>query len=160
MSLSKDEQVRWENFINAIKIDYPLIEFEQSKANSYSSELKKIYYTQKNNFISSSSSLLHELGHLTSGHKKYSSDIELLMMESEAWQTAKNLSKKYGIKISDDHIEDCLDSYRDWLHKRSTCPNCSQNGIQTDKNTYSCLNCSQVWAVSNSRFCRTYRRSK
>jgi hypothetical protein len=160
MSLSRDDQNRWDVFLDKIKNDYPSIDFEKSKSNSFSSENQKIYYAQKNNYQSSASSLLHELGHLTSSHQKYYSDIELLMMESEAWQQAKKLSKKYGVKIYDDHIEDCLDSYRDWLHKRSTCPNCTQNGVQKDQKTYICLNCSQIWTVSSSRFCRTYRMTK
>jgi predicted RNA-binding Zn-ribbon protein involved in translation (DUF1610 family) len=147
----------WDKFLKKIKNDFKNIDFVESNKNSYSSEDSKIYYKPKKTFLESASSLLHELGHLESQHKSYKTDIELLIMETEAWDKAKRISKKYNIKIENNHIEDCLDSYRDWLHKRSTCPTCTQNGIQKEVLKYACINCGQIWQVSKSRFCRTYR---
>lgn len=160
MSLLKVEQDNLQELIKSIKKDFVDITFEISDNNSYSWRSKTIFYKSKKDFKTSASSILHELGHLQSEHKTYKSDIELLIIETEAWKKAQILSKKYGLKIDKEYIEDCLDSYRDWLHKRSTCPNCSQNGIQKDELIYICLNCSQVWQVSQSRFCRTYRKKK
>lgn len=156
-SLSKNS---WTKFLNIIKSDYPDISFTEAEANSFSARDNTIYYCRKADFITEASSLLHELGHLIKGHRTYQTDMELLVMESEAWQTAEDLAKNYNLKINNDYMQDCLDSYRDWLHKRSTCPKCHQNGIQTNKNNYLCINCQQKWQVSDSRFCRTYRRKK
>lgn len=102
--------------------------------------------------------LLHETGHAILGHKSYNTDYELLKLEVEAWEKAKELATNLGLIISEDHIQQCLDSYRDWLHRRSTCPTCGTKTIQKDaSSTYSCFNCHAIWQVSPSRFCRAYR---
>lgn len=103
--------------------------------------------------------LLHELSHGLLGHQQYQSDIELVKMEAEAWQKATELAITYGIAISEDYIQNCIDTYRDWLHLRSKCPQCTVHATQTDPQTYRCYNCLHTWHVSSSRFCRPYRRS-
>lgn len=60
---------------------------------------------------------------------------------------------------SEDHIQDCLDSYRDWLHKRSLCPDCRLSSIQINERTYACIFCHKQWHVTAERFCRPYRRN-
>ncbi len=103
-------------------------------------------------------SILHELAHAKLNHNNYYSDFELVKLELDAWQEAKEIAKNYGIKIDSEHIEDCLDTYRDWLHQRATCPTCQTVSTQRDPNTYQCFNCRTSWHVSNSRFCRPYRK--
>lgn len=103
-------------------------------------------------------SLLHETGHALLGHSDYESDFHLLMLEVEAWDKALELAKEYGQTIDQNHIQDCLDTYREWLYQRSTCPNCTSCSLQSDNRTYSCFNCGTVWHVSASRMCRPYRR--
>ncbi len=105
-------------------------------------------------------SLLHETGHMLANHTSYDSDIDLLKMEVEAWQKAKELGTKYGVNIDNDHIEDCLDSYRDWLYKRSLCPACELTGLEQQPGIYSCINCGKKWRVSEDRFTRVYRKTK
>lgn len=105
-------------------------------------------------------SLFHEAGHSLLDHTTYNLDIELLYMEVAAWDKAKFLAAKLDVVIDEDHIQDCLDTYRSWLHRRSKCPVCDTNGIQKDAKLYICLNCKARWAVSNSRFCRPYRQTK
>lgn len=143
--------------ISQLRKDYPNIRFVEADSTSWSAQNSIISYSAKsdNSLIAS---LLHELGHAIADHKNYSNDYELLKMESEAWVIAKKLSKKYNFEINNDHIEDCLDTYRDWLHKRSSCPKCATTGIQVDKQTYKCLNCYANWKVGSSRFCRAYRK--
>ncbi len=102
-------------------------------------------------------SLLHEVGHGKLDHQSYNSDSELLRLEVEAWQVAEQIGNQQGIQIDPEHVQACLDTYRDWLYARSTCPTCSLNGLQIDKTAYMCLNCSTRWSVSASRFCRPYR---
>lgn len=103
-------------------------------------------------------SLLHEVSHAALGHRDYTNDFQLLQLEVAAWERAVILGTELGIAIDENFIEDCLDSYRDWLHQRSTCPACGNGGLQHDSSTYRCHNCHASWSVSQSRFCRTYRR--
>ncbi|HUY53071.1 MAG TPA: hypothetical protein VMV24_00650 [Candidatus Dormibacteraeota bacterium] len=102
-------------------------------------------------------SMLHEVAHALMRHTNYASDLELLRLEVEAWDEAKKLGDKLGLIINDDHIQDCLDTYRDWLHRRSTCPNCGIVCLQSTSTLYHCHNCNISWNVSASRFCRPYR---
>ncbi len=104
--------------------------------------------------------LLHEAGHATLRHKNYQNDIDLLQKEVAAWDQAKELASQLDITIEEDHIQDCLDTYRDWLHQRSTCPRCGTVSLQTSSSKYQCHNCLASWRVSISRFCRPYRLSK
>ena len=97
--------------------------------------------------------LLHELGHAELNHKEYAFDIDLLKLESAAWQQATTIASPLGIVIDPDFIQDCLDDYRTWLHQRSSCPQCNQTGLQTKKNTYSCINCRYSWLVNDARQC-------
>jgi hypothetical protein len=105
-------------------------------------------------------SLLHELAHATLKHKNYNSDYDLLMMEVAAWRTAQGLAEQFGLEINQDHVDECLDTYRDWLHERSTCPTCSTVSLQASPTEYRCHNCHTTWHVSASRFCRPYRLRK
>jgi len=105
-------------------------------------------------------SLLHEVGHAKLSHRDYTSDVDLLKKELAAWDEALTIADELELQIDRDHIEDCLDSYRDWVHRRSTCPNCALQGIQTPSSNYTCLNCSHTWTVTRARLCRPYRLSK
>jgi hypothetical protein len=102
--------------------------------------------------------LLHEVCHGLLQHKTYESDFELVLLEVGAWERAEKLVTDFGLKIDQDHVQDCLDSYRDWQYKRSLCPRCDLGGIQIDQKTYKCLFCGDTWNVSAARFCRPYRR--
>ena len=145
------------NLLASLKKNFPNITFEEARNSSWAPEANKIYYKplSKNRDWS----LLHEMGHMLSNHQTYRFDIELLQMELEAWQKANELAAKYNILIDKDHIEDCLDSYRDWPYKRSSCPNCSQTGLENEIGKYSCINCGQIWRVTPERFCRVYRKT-
>jgi len=119
-----------------------------------------VIYTDSKDSPISEWALLHEVGHALLEHHNYRSDLELISLESQAWDKAKVLGKKYGQQIDPDHIEDCMDTYRDWLHQRSACPVCDTRSLQQDARHYKCFNCGQVWTVTSSRFCRPYRRKE
>jgi hypothetical protein len=102
-------------------------------------------------------SLLHEIGHGELGHQTYGLDIELVGLEVDAWDYAiKQLAPNYGLIVDEDYLQDHLDTYRQWLHARSTCPECGQNGLQT-KNTYSCINCRCLWRANEALMCNLRR---
>ena len=144
--------------IAKIAADYPAISFVEDKTFFWSPADQAVHMnTERLGEASGIWSLLHEVAHSTLGHSSYSSDYELLAYEVAAWEKAFKLAEVYGYEIDEQHVEDCLDSYRDWLYARSTCPTCKLNSLQTAVNTYTCLNCECVWRVSPSRFCRAYR---
>lgn len=143
--------------LDSIKNDFPTINFVEAEAFRWSDEHRTIYYDKSADY--SEWSLLHELGHMTCHHQGYSTDTRLVRMEVEAWQCAKELSSRYGLKIDEEYTQDCIDSYRNWQYKRSSCPNCQQTGVETQSGSYSCFNCRHKWQVTTSRFCRVYRQS-
>lgn len=103
--------------------------------------------------------LLHELSHALLDHSSFETDFELLLLEVAAWDKAQELGRHYEVDIPESHIESCLDTYRDWLHLRSTCPTCTCNAIQSKTTrAYNCSNCNTNWTVSESRLCRSYRK--
>ncbi len=137
--------------------EYPNITFVIGDRFTWAPSKNTIYYLPEGS-REGEFALLHELGHATLGHNGYKRDIELLKLEVEAWAAASGIGKKYSIKIDWQHIEHCINSYRDWLHARSSCPNCRTVSMQSDATTYQCHNCSTRWHVSKSRLCRIHRR--
>lgn len=145
--------------LNKLRTDFPDIKFVQGDAFYWSPKDNSVTYSQGSTQPSIARwSLLHEVSHGILKHTDYKSDFELMQLEVEAWHYAKGLAKRYGFRIDPEHIQDCLDTYRDWLHRRSTCPTCGTVSIQKDPKTYQCFNCQATWHVSSSRFCRPYRR--
>ena len=134
------------------------IHFVKGDVFSWSPKTATITYSSTNIEEQSVWSLLHEIAHAKLQHFTYNSDFELLKLEVAAWKHAVQLAHEQSIIIDQDHIEDCLDTYRDWLHQRSTCPTCGTAGLQHSSTQYRCHNCNSSWTVSNSRFCRPYRR--
>jgi hypothetical protein len=150
-----------EELVAKLTKDFPSIKFSPGKQFCWSPETHEVIYRQNSKSDESSWSLLHETGHAVLQHKTYQADVALLRLEVEAWTKAKDLASNYGIEIGEDHIEDCLDTYRDWLYKRSICPTCNAKCLQQeDFIHYKCFNCHTVWKVSPNRFCRAYRSTK
>ncbi len=143
--------------IKKLKTDYPQYDFKKSSSFLWSHSEKTVYYTIENDDCSF---LFHELSHALLNHADYKRDIELIAMESEAWDKAKKVAAKYDVKIDDDLIQSNLDTYRDWLHNRSTCPKCNANGLQIRDKTYKCLTCNDEWQVNDAKRCALRRYSK
>jgi hypothetical protein len=148
-----------EKILNKLSVVLPGIKFTPSDSFYWSPKNSEVYYIPVDN-KENIWSLLHEVSHAKLGHNSFSTDFELLKLEVEAWEESKIIAKKLGQNIDEDHIQDCLDTYRDWLHQRSTCPSCSNVCLQNSPNEYKCHNCYTVWNVSNSRFCRPYRQRR
>ena len=146
------------DFIGQIIKDYPQFKFEPGPQEHWSPKTNTITYSQSEPLDELRYGLLHELAHAVLGHNSYNSDFELLKLESQAWELAAQIGRKYGVKLNKDHIQDCLDTYRDWLHRRSKCPACGMHVLQKDPSSYKCFNCDTSWQVSSRRFARPYRR--
>lgn len=150
-----------EKLIVRLQARFPGLRFTAGEQFRWSPETGEISYKAGADGKRATWSLLHETGHALLEHQNYQADFELLRLEIAAWEKARELSAHLGIKMSEDHIEDCLDTYRDWLHKRSICPSCSTKCLQQgDFVHYRCHNCHTVWKVTASRFCRAYRSTK
>lgn len=144
--------------LNKLQAQHPDITFIEGDHFYWSPKKTTITFSYSND-DKQEVTLLHELAHALLKHTTFTTDFELLLMEVAAWDEAQALGKKYGVMIPESHIQKCLDTYRDWLHARSSCPSCSNNGIQNkQERTYHCPNCLTVWQVSASRLCRPYRQ--
>lgn len=151
-----------EAIITQLQVQFPGLNFKPGNRFAWSPANKEVMYKQSADTSDQMVvwSLLHEVGHALLEHQNYQSDFELLSLEVEAWEKAHLLARKHGYKIDPEHIQDCLDTYRDWLYQRSTCPACTNCSLQVDDRTYCCFNCGTSWHVSSSRLCRPYRRLK
>lgn len=143
--------------IETIESDYPAINLVRD-ANSFSWRSHSQSITYNPNDPDAPQLLLHELGHAIKQHDNYNTDIQLLRMEREAWIEAQQVAHKYSISLDEDFIESSLDSYREWIHRKSTCPNCNSNGFQNVEGKYICPLCQKSWIVNDGLICRIYRR--
>ncbi len=144
--------------INQLQEDFPSIHLEEAKEFYFSARDKCVYYNKKQVLTEVGMfQLIHEIGHALSNHHHFESGVELLKMETEAWSKAEKIAKQYDLEIPPALIERCLDSYRDWLHLRSICPECKATGVETDVNLYHCFNCLQKWSVPTDQRTRRYR---
>ncbi len=144
------------SLVKRLRADFPQFVFKADNAFHWSHSDQTIHFDRNEN---SPSLLIHELSHAILDHQSYRRDVELLAMEREAWDKAKELGRLYGVRMDDDLIQDNLDTYRDWLHARSTCPNCETIGLQIKQLVFECPNCHQLWRVNEART-RALRRYK
>ena len=124
--------------IEQIRKDYPNLTFKDGKKFSFRPP-KTITIDPKEPHMELL--LLHELGHATLGHADYKTHIDRLKMESEAWERAKELAQRYNIEYDEDLAQNELDTYRNWLHKKSSCPICGLTRFQTPDSKYHCPRC-------------------
>lgn len=143
--------------LKSINQNYPNLDLVEGTAFSWSPNTKTITYALDGK--QKTWSLLHELAHALLGHSSFETDFELLLLEVAAWEKAKALAAEHNIEIDEEHIQDCIDTYRDWLYQRSNCPACDNTSLQQNSITYRCFNCGTAWTVTASRFCRPYRRT-
>ena len=143
-----------QSILSQLKSDYPNIHFKKADIFAWSPKDQTISY----NVVSNEwEKLFHELGHALIGHYDYSHYISLLACERDAWVKAKIIASTYNYSISEDIIESQLDTYRAWLHARSTCPSCQSTGMQISSKKYSCLTCMQTWRVNEAKICSLRR---
>lgn len=146
------------SLVNQLKFDYPQFTFVEGDEFRWSADTKTIHVDRNSQDFDAF--ILHELGHALLDHKSYHRDIELLKIERDAWSYAiLALADHYDIAIREDTVQDNLDTYREWLHSRSTCPSCSATGLQSSKGLYACLGCGTRWKANEARNCALRRYS-
>lgn len=151
--------VKTNSLVARLKKDFSGIRFEQSDDFYWSPNTSTVYFTPVKS-TEDKLTLLHEVAHALLGHNHFKRDIDLIRIERAAWDRVRDeLAPNYDIHATEDDIEDMLDTYREWLHARSTCPHCSMTGIQTDGALYHCLGCGHDWRVNDARRCGLRRYS-
>lgn len=148
------------SLVSKLSNHYPFISFIEGEEYRWDPKNNSIHYNPKAEHAAEY--LIHEVAHSILAHSTYDRDIQLIEMERDAWEKATHLGLELAITIESDVIDDSLDTYRDWLHARSLCPDCQSTGVQTDKSTYKCLACSAKWRVNEARSCqlRRYKNTK
>lgn len=144
--------------LETLRTDFSTIQLSESESFYWSAREQTVHFIPT--ALQSSAGiyqLFHELGHAVKQHSNYTSGIELIRLETEAWEQAKEIALSYQLTIDNNQIESCLDSYRDWLHLRSTCPKCHSISTEVTPNHYRCFNCSQKWQVPKDQRSRHYR---
>ena len=138
--------------------DFPEFLFEKSDDFWWSATQRTVHI----NLAGEHSKLfsLHELSHALLDHSGYTRDIDLIKLERDAWEYAKNvLAPRYDIDMDEQIVQDNLDTYREWLHARSTCPACDATGLQSKQQLYHCLDCGHKWRANEARLCALRRYS-
>jgi len=153
----KTAQNLLENALSHLRSQLPDVTFVADNSFRWDPANQRLHYLDSNNPEQTIMMLLHEAGHALAGHACFKNDLDLLIKEVEAWSKAKVTAKQIDMEIDETTVENCLDSYRHWLDKRSTCPNCSASGYQDEDNCYRCFNCTSRWWVGadqTTRVCR------
>jgi hypothetical protein len=143
-----------------LKNKYPQFKFQSSDKFAWSPTEKIIYYNKASENLPIL--LIHELSHALLDHNQYNRDIELIALEREAWDHTKLIAPSYKINVDETIVQSNMDSYRDWLHARSTCPRCIATGIQNKDNAYNCSVCNNTWLANEAknRSLRRYQTKK
>jgi hypothetical protein len=146
------------SLLTKLRSDYPQFTFNEASTFQWSPDTKTISVDSSSDDFAFFT--LHELGHALLDHQSYRRDIDLIKIERDAWHFAvHHLAEVYAVTIPEDDIQDNLDTYREWLHARSTCPSCKMTGLQTSESHYSCLACGCRWKSNEARSCALRRYS-
>lgn len=137
--------------IHKLIADFPTVHFVEADTFLWSPKERTVSYDPSHPH--GVALVLHELSHGLLEHTTYDRDVQLLTIEAAAWDQAKELAQRYDIALSEDVIQDHLDTYRDWMHARSTCPNCTAVGYQVTSRTYACPACTHSWKVNEAKLC-------
>lgn len=148
------------SLIHKLKTDFPTLTFFESDQFAWLPATQTVSYNPE--LPHAAALLLHELSHGLLDHQEYTRDIELLAMEAAAWEKAAQLAEQYSVRISEEVIQSHLDTYREWMHARSTCPECTATGYQTSPSHYACPACTHEWRVNEARLCglKRYKTSQ
>ncbi len=130
----------WAEFLSQLEKKYSGLRFVEGKKFAFRPPRTIVFDSSEK---SGDLLILHEIGHALSGHRFFGTDVERIKMEVEAWEKARELAELYGVEFDEDLAQEELDTYRDWLHKKSRCPKCGLTRFQTQDGVYHCPSCEQ-----------------
>lgn len=141
-----------------LQTDHPSFCFAVGETTAWEPATQTIHYNPSEPHAQAT--ILHELAHALLGHTQYQRGIELLHHERDAWHHAHTtLAPKYSVTIPEQLADEALDTYRDWLHARSSCPNCTVTGVEYQTMHYKCPSCLHTWHVNDGRATQLRRYS-
>lgn len=126
-------------FLANVRGDHPEVKFVAGKRFSFRPPRTVVFCDEPGD--AASLLLLHELGHFLTGRFDFKTEVERLKIEVMAWKKARELATKYGVFVDEDLIEGELDTYRDFLHQKSRCPDCGLTRFQTPDKVWHCPKC-------------------
>lgn len=145
------------SLVTQLQTDFPQFQFQAGDQFRFQPDQQTIFYqltAPRAELL-----LLHELAHALLQHAGYRFDVELVKMETDAWEYAKTqLLPRYQVPIDAELIDATLETYRDWLYHRSCCPRCGSVGSQTADLSYKCLECSTRWQSNDAKFTALRRK--
>lgn len=127
-----------DEFLEMLRAEFPEFAFRAGRRFSFRYP-KSIYFDQDDE--RGELLILHELGHAILRHRDFKTGAERLKMEQAAWEKARELSERFAIPLDEDLAQAELDTYRDWLDKKSRCPRCGLTRYQTPDGAYHCPRC-------------------
>lgn len=125
-------------FLDKLRVDFPELKFILGKKFAFRPPKTVVVGPEEAN---DSLLLMHELGHALCHHRNFGTDAERIKMEREAWEKARELCVAYEVSYDEETVEAELDTYRDWLDKKSRCPSCGLTRFQAPDGTYHCPQC-------------------
>ncbi|MGI6612315.1 MAG: hypothetical protein ACOX0Z_01965 [Candidatus Nanosyncoccaceae bacterium] len=144
-----------EQLVKQLKSDHPEIKFIVGDNFCWSPASQTLFYKDNDQSPKSLHLLLHELAHAKLKHEGYFYDNELVKLELAAWEYSRhNFYPRYVKKFNQALADYYLEYYRNWLYKRSLCPNCQSTGQQADDLIYNCPICGQKWQSNEAKFTR------
>jgi len=142
------------SLLTNVKRAFPHLSFQEGDDFRWDYEAQTITYPGSPMDDQWAAQLLHEVSHGELHHQSYNRDIELIGKERDAWEYASSqIASSFGVIIDKEVIGTAMDSYRDWLHARSTCPQCTATGLEVKKHVYQCPACRHEWRVNEARLC-------
>ncbi|MBR3320251.1 hypothetical protein IKG20_03035 [Candidatus Saccharibacteria bacterium] len=133
------------SFLESIKTAYPKFSFLPGRKFLFRPP-KTIYYLESNEnfrFL-----LLHELSHAVLGHFTFEKSLERLQLERDAWEKTRELCKTYDVPFDESLAEEELDTYRDWVHKKTLCKTCGLTCLEVSPESLYCPFCQKFYKKS------------
>lgn len=125
-------------FLQRLKSDFPELTFKEGRRFSFRYPKTVCFDAEDKR---GELLILHELGHALLRHRGFRTEAERLKMEQEAWGQARELAVRYGVEFDEGLAQTELDTYREWLDKKSCCPRCGLTRYQTADGEYRCPRC-------------------
>ena len=130
-----------EELVEKIRVDYPEFRFVEGRKFAFRPPKTVVLGPPE---PAQELLLLHEVGHAVLEHNDFKTDVGRLKMEVGAWEKARELADTYGIEFDEEVMQEELDTYRDWLHKKSCCPSCKLTRFQDTDGVYHCPRCEEL----------------
>ncbi len=133
------------DFLKDLISAYPEFTFRPGKKFSFRPP-KSIHYLEDNDnfrFL-----LLHELAHALLGHFSFSTSLERLKIERDAWEKTRSLCAEYKIPFDESLAEAELNTYRDWVHQKTLCKCCGLSCLELNSESLYCPFCQKTYKRS------------